>query len=316
MSCYGFSKGQLEINFGFYPCGEVNTTTPAVSCCAAGDSCLTEGICSYTHSQVNGSGYYIGGCTDSTWASPYCQKRCADLYSGDVVYSTSTGLWACCSENDSTPDCTIPTSETFLGAAPQALDDYFDVPATGFSYTSVSLPTSTTTASSATTTTSSATTKTSSVSTTTSKFSSFAVITTTPSTTPSSTAAVGGASSENPTTGSGTGLSAGASAGIGIGVAAVAILIAALVAWFFQRQRHRKRATSLSNTGFDDPRSGLSDEVAYKHHQYPNDGSYQPVEISDGGHDTYGYQFGRAELTDTGRPGELPETTYQGELPG
>ncbi len=49
-------------------------------CCNSDDTCLEDSICHYTHSLAGGSGYYVGGCTDSSFAEP-CSKSCSELKS-------------------------------------------------------------------------------------------------------------------------------------------------------------------------------------------------------------------------------------------
>ena len=57
------------------PCGEVVSAGQAVPCCGLGDICLSDNICSFTHSQTGVSGYYTAGCTDGSFSSP-CARRC------------------------------------------------------------------------------------------------------------------------------------------------------------------------------------------------------------------------------------------------
>lgn len=60
----------------WFPCGPVNATTEAVPCCQAGDTCMSGGLCSYTHSLQGGSGWYTSGCTDPTFDDSHCTTRC------------------------------------------------------------------------------------------------------------------------------------------------------------------------------------------------------------------------------------------------
>src|ERR1700710_2670843 len=98
------------------PCGNINTTNPVVPCCFAGDSCLTNGFCSYAHSQVGGSGYYVPSCTNSSGICPGFPYRCTDQKIVDAVWNSTSGLWQCCGaesagrENAYTADCENPTN--------------------------------------------------------------------------------------------------------------------------------------------------------------------------------------------------------------
>ena len=111
----------LDIRNG-QKCG--SSTTGTQYCCNSGDTCLEDSICRYTPAQPGGSGYYIGGCTDSSFSEP-CSKSCcksysiqtskqgsgvmdgvltltifstADLPSREIVFMDllKTNLWACC----------------------------------------------------------------------------------------------------------------------------------------------------------------------------------------------------------------------------
>ena len=55
---------------------------------------------------------------DATYNSSSCSSRCTDYEWGDVAYSSSTSLWACCGTNVA---CNKPTNETFLAPPPQQL---------------------------------------------------------------------------------------------------------------------------------------------------------------------------------------------------
>lgn len=55
---------------------------------------------------------------DPTFKSPSCSSRCTDHNWGDVVYNSTSYLWACCG----TPTaCDNPTNETFSAPAPEQL---------------------------------------------------------------------------------------------------------------------------------------------------------------------------------------------------
>ena len=56
-----------------------------VPCCADGDSCLTNGLCHYTQSEIGGSGFYAGGCTDGTFNAKTCPQLCSKSDYGAIV---------------------------------------------------------------------------------------------------------------------------------------------------------------------------------------------------------------------------------------
>ncbi|GAW16688.1 hypothetical protein ANO14919_061250 [Xylariales sp. No.14919] len=219
--CFKYSSGAFlsyPPDSGWSPCGPVNDTTPAVACCVNGDSCLSGSICSYTHSLRGGSGYYAAGCTDEDFSDPSCKSLCSEEDRPDVTYESASGLWACCG-TDSNGDvtCMDPTNETFNLDAPKDLAVVFQIPATGFAYTSAAISTaiSSSTSSPTGSYSTSSLTATSAVS---------------PSTTPEA---------EEPAR-----LSSGAAAGIGVGVA-VGVLIAGILAWVAFRRFRRGRTTTL-----------------------------------------------------------------------
>lgn len=233
MSCFKWEDGTLfEFNSSsnISPCGPVNATTTAVPCCAYGDACITGGLCFYTYSLTGGSGYYAAGCTDSSFTDTNCRDLCYDQPVPDVTYVSSRGLWACCANTSRGLDCTNPTDETFNLAAPSDLTTYFQIPATGYAYTSAS---SRATAESAPTGASA----------------SGAGTTGSPASTTTSTAS-GATSPPAPTGSTSNGsLSKGAAAGIGVGAAA-AVALAAAATWFALRAwRKSRRSKSTSADG-------------------------------------------------------------------
>jgi hypothetical protein len=58
------------------PCGPVNSTNPVVSCCFAGETCMSDGICHYKSSKAGLAGYRVAACTDSTYKDPLCKVWC------------------------------------------------------------------------------------------------------------------------------------------------------------------------------------------------------------------------------------------------
>lgn len=202
----------------------------------------------------------------------------ADQRHPDVIYNSSTGLWACCGSNgDESPDCTHSTSETFNLAPPEDLIAYFSIPATGFSFRSVA--TSTISRTSATTIPSLSATTTTSCSST----------TTTPCTTEPAHGSVGWASTSTSTSTSGSGgLTSGAAAGIGIGAVLGCVISAGLAVWLYRRRQRRKH-TGMPFEGASVAPSGATSE------QYP---------VSQ---DKFYYvQTGPSELNAVRDPNELP----------
>lgn len=69
--CYTIGFNFVTSSNQYIPCGggaSGNGTSSggAKSCCYAGDYCMEDSICHYTHSVTNGTGYYMAGCTDPT----------------------------------------------------------------------------------------------------------------------------------------------------------------------------------------------------------------------------------------------------------
>ncbi|KAJ0123300.1 hypothetical protein J7T55_011765 [Diaporthe amygdali] len=178
-----------------------------------GDTCMSGGLCSYTHSLKGGSGWYASGCTDSTFDDPHCTGRCLDNGANgkpDVV-QVSASLWACCTLTDGERNCMDPSDETFSLAASSELSSYFSIPATGYVYTSVSVSSSITVSSPTSST-------------------SIHTVSTAPPT-----------ASKTPTSeglnNTGRRISTATAVGMGIGISAAIFLVAAL--WFGLRRRHR-----------------------------------------------------------------------------
>ncbi|KAH6641945.1 hypothetical protein C7974DRAFT_468415 [Boeremia exigua] len=66
------------------------------TCCAVGDTCLTNGFCAKAE-WINKRNYYIrDGCTDKTWQDPACPKYC-----GTIEPDRNTGLAMQCPGRDS-----------------------------------------------------------------------------------------------------------------------------------------------------------------------------------------------------------------------
>lgn len=49
------------------------------SCCVTGDTCVGNSICHFTHSQTDGSGFYLAGCTDKSYQNLLCTNHCSTI---------------------------------------------------------------------------------------------------------------------------------------------------------------------------------------------------------------------------------------------
>ena len=76
LKCYAVASGAIYENTQASQCGYPNASTPYVNCCWKPDFCMSNDICHYTHAQIDGSGYYLAGCTDPTWKDPSCPPQC------------------------------------------------------------------------------------------------------------------------------------------------------------------------------------------------------------------------------------------------
>jgi len=190
------------------PCGPINATNIVIPCCVIGDTCLSDNICSYTHTNVGGSGYYSAGCTSNS--SDFsdldnissCANRCGDTGFPDIVYDGSNDIWKCCGTS-SGRTCQAPSNESFIAPAPSSLLTYWLAGISTF------VPSSTMTSTSIAINTNSAT--------------------------PTTGPADGTSASSS--------LSTGAKAGIGVGSAVGAIILITIGIYIIAR---RRRATNSS----------------------------------------------------------------------
>ncbi|KAJ9619972.1 hypothetical protein H2203_008248 [Taxawa tesnikishii (nom. ined.)] len=122
VTCYTIGSEYISSTNQFFPCTSANSTTHA-SCCYHGDYCMEGGVCHYTHDKASGSGYYLAGCTDPTYADESCPKQCTGQWGTDIVYNFNTNLWACCDNNEwnNGTDCTKASDLTFQDPAPSSL---------------------------------------------------------------------------------------------------------------------------------------------------------------------------------------------------
>ena len=68
--CYTVGYNYVTSSNQYFTCGANNgSTTGAQSCCYAGDYCMEDSICHYTHSVSNGTGYYMVRTATDHWLS-------------------------------------------------------------------------------------------------------------------------------------------------------------------------------------------------------------------------------------------------------
>lgn len=216
VQCYRHSWGKILNQTGKdYPCGNLNSTDSVVPCCASGDVCLTNGICSYQKSLVGGSGYYVAGCTASSGLCPGFPNRCTSQFLPDVTWNSTSGLWQCCGvDSNNNPACNDPTNEQFIAPSPAALQTIFSISRDGWTATSTTLLSMSTPFPDATSTTPVSAVK------------------------PSATTAVSEATTTPPV--SPNGISSGTKAGVGIGASLVLLTVFGLVAYLVFHKRKRR----------------------------------------------------------------------------
>ena len=244
-----------------YACS--STRLSAQYCCLSGDTCVGYSICYFTRPGAAGkaSGYYIGGCTNTTYPGPMCSKQCSRLLvrrvnkrhagrtdrrilSGthpvqDIVYSSTTSLWACCYGSGGL-DCSNPTDETFEAPSPEQLMASLDT----------LVPSSTRTLTSSSSFSSS---------TSTPFIKSMPSITISSTTSTAATRILTVLQSPNPTppanetsnSNTGSDLSSSASAGVGVGSTVVGLGLLALMFYIIRRVRHRKLTSDTVRSNKD-----------------------------------------------------------------
>jgi hypothetical protein len=73
--CYGIDGTPYATLDRYIPCN--STTSGHTSCCAPGDSCLTNGLCQGpADNKRKANIFWRNGCTDPTWNDPACAKVC------------------------------------------------------------------------------------------------------------------------------------------------------------------------------------------------------------------------------------------------
>ena len=118
--CYMLRSGNVTdadnvVHKRVYNCRRPASATDVVTCCAAGDDCLNDGLCrSPGSSNVGKTGIYIAGCSDPSHKSPACNQACKDQYLPDVTYNQTSNIWSCCGSDDNVnANCGNPTGGIF-----------------------------------------------------------------------------------------------------------------------------------------------------------------------------------------------------------
>jgi hypothetical protein len=190
----------------------------------------------------NGTGYYMAGCTDSSWKDAACPKQCTSEYGADIIYDSANSHWDCCVSTQDTLNCQQPSN--FVVDAPSP-DNLVVVKQLNTPIPSMTLTTGIGAISSAGATLSSQSTSSSSS-------------TSTPSTTSATTTASQAGetitSSSTPSASkSNNGLSGGAIAGIVVGCIVGAALIALGALFLLRRRRPPNRRNKAAELGSGEP---------------------------------------------------------------
>ncbi|CEO58744.1 hypothetical protein PMG11_03448 [Penicillium brasilianum] len=126
-NCYYLHSSVKKINYDDLPCGDVDQVGHNTTCCVRGSTCMSNGLCQ----NAGGDGYYSADCTDPTLEDPACQTHCGGFAGAQVVYNSTSKLWACCSYNGGQPNCSSTTDEVFAAPAPADLIRVIQLPVTG-----------------------------------------------------------------------------------------------------------------------------------------------------------------------------------------
>lgn len=230
MSCYTRNTNKIFEQDGQSSCGSTTTfSTTAQQCCQVGDTCLGNAICYFTHSQNKATGFYVGGCTGEPFPGPVCSMQCTDNPTSDIIYNSTTSLWACCYGSGNL-DCSVPSLDTFEAPSPQQLlaDYASSLPSSSSSKSSPTLPAS--------------------------YSAPISFASSRPTTCPSGTACL-------PRTL--VGLSTGAKAGIGIAAAVLGISLAILAFSILRRKGHN--SNNKDKVGQERPDRAYDDGAPYAH---------------------------------------------------
>ncbi len=206
--CYTIGNDYVSSTNQYFPCGSNSASGgKAQPCCFAGDYCLEDSICQYTRGGVlNGTGYYMAGCTDSSWADLACPKQCSSEYGSDIIYNSAEANWNCCSSGKGFLNCQQPSNLVVDAPAPSDLSTILHL--------STPLPSSAATTGIATASTSH-------------------------TAIPSSSSPARKQHSSTPAMSASTPLSTGAKAGIGVAVIAGFLLLFGGGYLFYQRNKRR-----------------------------------------------------------------------------
>ncbi|KIW41042.1 uncharacterized protein PV06_06639 [Exophiala oligosperma] len=185
-----------------YICPGTESSSGNSRCCGHNGICLSNGICQALNPPVNGTGYYIGSCTDRNFEDrEVCDNSCSSLKTQEIVYNKTEGVWHCCGLNAKGElKCSNPSKIKFEAPSPAALKSEYSASSSSFMATasaSQTLPSQ-----------------------------------------PTTTVAVPTATSSPASSG---GLSTGAQAGIGVGVGIVALAAIVGTVFFLLRRRKRQR---------------------------------------------------------------------------
>ncbi|TVY16188.1 hypothetical protein LARI1_G006347 [Lachnellula arida] len=234
-SCWYKTDNQKQ-SYPGGPCGVISLGSGYKPCCAVNDTCLSDGVCQYTHAgptQGQTTGYYVGGCTDPSLQSSNCNSHCSSFNFTDIVYNKTTDRWHCCGSTDGVIHCDEPEAELFDAPGPVHMGDgYYTVP---------------------------------------SAVSTAAVSTTYHKGSPAAATASTMALTVSKSASSSDSLSTGAKAGIGIGAAVGGLAIIGLIVFFALRHR---RNTQGSYNGAKEGPSPVADRGALVEPHRPENGNW------------------------------------------
>jgi hypothetical protein len=127
-----------------YVCPGTESANGNSRCCGASGICLGNGICQSLNPPDNGTGYYIGSCTDREYEDrEVCSNDCSSLRVADIVYNKTEDIWYCCGlTSDGNLRCNNPTTQTVAAPSPAALLQQYSASSVSFMSTasSTSLP--------------------------------------------------------------------------------------------------------------------------------------------------------------------------------
>jgi hypothetical protein len=86
----GTTNSGLGPQSQYVSCAGSKTPNGFEACGVAGDVCLEDGICHYTHPEANGSGFYLAGCTDPAYQDSSCQQQCGKTNDSEYACSGET----------------------------------------------------------------------------------------------------------------------------------------------------------------------------------------------------------------------------------